>query len=70
MIKKMIKSDLFERIIKTFFEGVVAYLITIGGVDLTNTHLLKGILVGAVASGISAVLNLAQTYLKKSKEVK
>lgn len=64
------KSELFERITKTFFEGVVAYLITIGGADLTNTHLLKSILIGAIASGISAVLNLAHSYLKKYKEVK
>ena len=71
MIKKLLKNDIVERVVKTFIEGVVAYLstITLMGTDLTNTDLLKGILLGAIASGISAVINLIQTYLKKYKGV-
>lgn len=72
MFKKILTNDIIERVVKTFVEGVVAYLstITLVGTDLTNTHLLKGILLGAIASGLSAVINLVQSYLKKYKEVK
>ena len=72
MLKKILKNDIVERVVKTFIEGVIAYLstITLVGTDLTNTHLLKSILLGAIASGISAVWNSVQTYLNKRKEVK
>ena len=60
---------LLNKIIKTFIEGFIASLIvtlpTINNID--DINLLKTILVGAVAMGISAVLNLIQMYLNKER---
>lgn len=64
---KILNDKYVSKIIKTFIEGFLASLIvslqTIE--NLSDLNLIKTILVGAIAMGISAVLNLFQMYLNK-----
>lgn len=64
-MNKIFNDKLYGKIIKTFLEGFLSALIvslnTIN--DFSNFDLLKSILIGAIAMGISAVLNLVQEYL-------
>ncbi len=64
---KILNDKYVGKIIKTFIEGFLASLIvSIQTVDkLSDLNLIKTILVGALAMGISAVLNLFQMYLNK-----
>ena len=66
-MRKILNDKYVSKIIKTFIEGFLASLIvslqTID--DLSDLNLIKTILVGAIAMGISAVLNLFQMYLNK-----
>ena len=63
---KILNDKYVSKIVKTFIEGFLASLIvslqTIE--NLADLNLIKTILVGAIAMGISAVLNLFQMYLK------
>ena len=61
-------KDVLIRAIKTFIQGFLGALaVTLPTTDLTNTELLKSILIGAVAGGISAVMNLTINVLKKGE---
>lgn len=62
---KILNDKLWGKIIKTFIEGVLASLIVSlpNITDFSDMELLKSILIGAIAMGISAVLNLVQEYL-------
>jgi len=68
-MRKLLNDKFINKIIKTFIEGFIASLIvtlpTINNID--DINLLKTTLVGAVAMGISAVLNLIQMYLNKER---
>lgn len=58
-------KDIMVRMIKTFIQGFLGALaITLTTADLTDTTVIKSILIGAVAGGISAVMNLISNYLK------
>lgn len=64
-MKKILNDKLFGKILKTFIEGFLASLI-VNLPTITNVsdfNFIKTILVGALAMGISAVLNLLQEYL-------
>jgi len=53
-------KDILTRAGKTFIQAFLATLaVTVQGADLTNTFVLRGLLVGAAAAGISALMNLA-----------
>lgn len=67
-MKKILNDKLLGKIIKTFLEGFLAsFILSIQKAnDFTNIKLMKSILIGATAMGISAVLNLFQTYLERS----
>ena len=59
-------KDILIRALKTFIQGFLGALaVTLPTTDLTNTELLKSILIGAIAGGISAVMNLIINALKK-----
>jgi hypothetical protein len=59
-------KDILIRAGKTFIQGFLATLtVTVQGADLTNTFILRGLLVGAAAAGISAVMNLLLKATKK-----
>lgn len=64
-MKKILNDKFVGKLIKTFIEGFLASLVvTIPSIsDISDLNLLKTILVGAIAMGISAVLNLIQEKL-------
>ena len=60
--------NIIERAIKTFFEAFIgALVITLPNADLTDKSVLYSIIIGAVATGISALLNFALNYIDKKK---
>lgn len=62
-MKNFIKKN--ERYIKTFIEAVASFIaVNIITADLNNKEALKGLIMGAIASAISVVLNIS----KKEKE--
>ena len=68
-MRKILNDKYTGKIIKTFIEGFLASLIvSIQTVeDLSDLNLIKTIIMGAIAMGISAVLNLFQMYLEKEE---
>lgn len=61
-------KDILIRAIKTFIQGFLGALsITLPSTDLTDVALVKSILIGALAGGISAVMNLIINLLNKNK---
>ena len=67
-MKKKTK-DVIVRAIKTFIQGLFGALaVTSPSTDLTDTALIKSILIGALAGGISAVMNLILNLLNGKKE--
>lgn len=64
-MKKILNDKFVGKLIKTFIEGFLASLVvTIPSItDISDLNLLKTVLVGAIAMGISAVLNLLQEKL-------
>lgn len=55
-MKEFIKKN--ERYIKTFIEAIASFIaVNIITADLTNKEALKGLIIGAVASAISVVVN-------------
>lgn len=69
-MSKVLNDKLIGKVLKTFIEGFIASLIvsltTIN--DYSNLDILKNILIGAIAMGISYVLNLIQEYLNGKSE--
>ena len=60
--------NILERAGKTFIEAFIGALaITLPNADLTNKSVLYSIIVGAIATGISALLNLILNYVDKKK---
>lgn len=66
MTKKVFNDKIWGKVIKTFIEGFMASLIvTIPEIsNVENFEVIKSILIGAIAMGISAVLNLIQQKLE------
>lgn len=59
-------KDILIRAFKTFIQGFLATLIIlIKETDLTDENLLKSVLIGALAGGISAVMNLILKVIEK-----
>lgn len=59
-------KDILIRAFKTFIQGFLATLIVLlKETDLTDENLLKSVLIGALAGGISAVMNLILKALEK-----
>lgn len=68
-MKEKIK-DIVIRAIKTFIQGFLATLIVlVKESDLSDTNILKSILIGAIAGGISAVMNFVIKSLEPYKEI-
>ena len=60
--------NILERAGKTFIEAFIGALaITLPNADLTDKSVLYSLIVGAIASGISALLNLILNYVDKKK---
>lgn len=61
-------KDIFIRAGKTFLQGFLGALaVTLPSSDLTDMTIVKSILIGAVAAGISCVMNMSVQLLKKEE---
>jgi hypothetical protein len=62
-------KDILIRALKTFIQGFLGALaITLPSSDFSNAEVLKSLLIGALAGGISAVMNLVINYLNKEEK--
>lgn len=58
-------KDILMRCIKTFIQGTVAYLtVSISTTDFTDKEAIKALIIGALASGVSALMNIINNLLK------
>lgn len=65
---KILKNDTARRSVKTFIEGFIASIIlSLKNNTTWDKKMLESALLGALASGICAVLNLVLEYLGKEK---
>lgn len=61
-------KDIFVRAGKTFIQGFLGALaVTLPTSDFSDGKVLKSLLIGAVAGGVSAVMNLIINYLNKKE---
>lgn len=62
-------NDVLIRALKTFVQASIAYLVaSIGAVDVFDKGVTEGLLIGAIAAGISASWNgVVQPRLNKLK---
>lgn len=68
MKKEKIK-DIIIRALKTFIQGFLGALaITLPNSDLMAQGVLKSLLIGALAGGISALMNFVLSLLKGDEE--
>lgn len=64
-MKKINWNDIGIRCLKTFIQGVVAYLtVSISTTDFTDKEAIKGLVIGTIASGVSALMNIINNLLK------
>lgn len=62
-------KDILIRAGKTFIQGFLAVLVVeLPNIDLGNEEFVKSIMIGAVAGGISAVMNLIIQKLDNKEE--
>lgn len=71
-IKKRVKKynwkDIFTRMFNTFVQGILSYLvIALNGITDSNGIVWKSILLGAIASGLSATMNLVVQEMEMRK---
>lgn len=68
-MKKILNSDILRRAVKTFIQGFLASLMvsinTSTGID---EKMLKSALIGALAGGISALMNFIIQMLNKEEK--
>ena len=58
-------KDIGIRCLKTFIQGVVAYLaVSISTTDFTDKEAVRALIIGTIASAVSAVMNLINNLLK------
>lgn len=64
-MKKINWKDIGIRCLKTFIQGIVAYLtVSISTTDFTDKEAVKALIIGAIASGVSALMNIVNELLK------
>lgn len=64
-MKKINWKDIRNRCLKTFIQGAVAYLtVSISTTDFTDKEAIKGLIIGTIASGVSALMNIINSLLK------
>jgi hypothetical protein len=64
-MKKINWNDIGIRCLKTFIQGVVAYLaVSVSTTDFTDKEAIKALIIGALASGVSALMNIINNLLK------
>ena len=58
-------KDIGIRCLKTFIQGVVAYLaVSVSTTDFTDKEAVRALIIGTIASAVSAVMNLINNLLK------
>lgn len=59
-MKKILKNPVLVRAVKTFLQSFIGYIAGIGlyGFDFDNKSVLVGVLISALASGLSALMNV------------
>lgn len=58
-------KDIGIRCLKTFIQGVVAYLtVSVSTTDFTDKEAIKALVIGALASGVSCLMNVINSLLK------
>lgn len=64
-MRKLFNDKIIGKVLKTFIEGFIASLIvSLQSIDrFSNIDFIRTIVIGAIAMGISAVLNLIQNKL-------
>lgn len=68
-MKKLLNNDIFKRAIKTFLQGFLASLIlSVREMTRFDETLLKSALLGALAGGLSALMNFIYELLTKESE--
>ena len=61
-------KDILIRAGKTFIQGFLGALaVTLPNSDFSNSEVIKSLLIGAVAGGVSAVMNLIINLLNNKK---
>lgn len=69
MIKKLINNDIFIRAVKTFIQGFLgAFIVFLNNNTTLDKNVLKSALIGALASGLSALMNFILEILKKGEK--
>ena len=67
-MKEKIK-DIMIRALKTFIQGFLATLIVLlKESDYSDLNILKSVIIGAIAGGISAVMNLVIQLMQKEEQ--
>ena len=62
-------KDILIRAAKTFIQGFLGALaVTLPSSDFSDMSVVKSLLIGAIAGGISAVMNLVINLLNKESE--
>lgn len=62
-------KDILIRAFKTFIQGFLAVLVVeLPNINLADEEFVKSLIIGAVAGGISAVMNLVINVLDTKKE--
>ena len=65
MIKRIINNDIVRRAVKTFIQGFLASLIVFLKDNTTfDEKMIKSAILGALAGGLSALMNFILTILK------
>lgn len=63
------KKDILNRALKTFVQGFLASMIvSLNNTTSVNETMLKSAILGAIAGGISAVMNMIIQYLDREEE--
>lgn len=66
MLKKIIKNDIFIRAVKTFIQGFLgAFMVFLNTNTTFDKNVLKSALIGALASGFSALMNYILKLLEE-----
>lgn len=63
-------KDILVRALKTFIQGFLgALIVTLPKSDISQTEVLKSLLIGAVSGGISALMNFILQYIQTKEEL-
>lgn len=64
-MKRINWKDILIRCIKTFIQAITAYLaVSISTTDFTDKEAVKALIIGTIASGVSALMNIINNMLK------